>query len=296
MAAAPSSPTARSRELGRRLKELRESRGLTLVDIAEELSCSQAKVSRMETGQRPVQALDIKVLSRFYGLPDREHQQLIALAAESRKRGWWQDLDYLDEPAKTFLGLESAASEVWLVDVLRAPGLLQTPQYTREWVTQMRPPGWWKPESVQEVIDTRARRQERILDGTLRLRALVDERAFLATNRDFTRVLIEQVHHLEQSMKLTNIDLHLIPLNASPHPGLDGSFTLLQFNDDHLDDVVLVEGQFGNVVYERTTIVEQYRAVFELLLNRALPPDDTLTWLHQRHRELSEHLDSASDS
>jgi transcriptional regulator with XRE-family HTH domain len=109
--ATPSSPTARRFELARRLKELREQAGKSLADVAEELACSLAKASRIETGQRSVQALDIKVLSRFYGVSAQVQEELTTLAAEARKRGWWQDFRTLNEQTQTFIGLESAAVE-----------------------------------------------------------------------------------------------------------------------------------------------------------------------------------------
>jgi len=44
--------TVRQRELGRRLRELRYQRGLTVEHVAGQLLCSATKVSRLETGMR----------------------------------------------------------------------------------------------------------------------------------------------------------------------------------------------------------------------------------------------------
>lgn len=45
------SPTLRQRELGKRLRDLRKERGLTVEDVGKKLLCSAAKISRLETGR-----------------------------------------------------------------------------------------------------------------------------------------------------------------------------------------------------------------------------------------------------
>ena len=44
------SPTVRQRELGKRLRELRNQRNYTVEFVADKLLCSATKISRLETG------------------------------------------------------------------------------------------------------------------------------------------------------------------------------------------------------------------------------------------------------
>jgi DNA-binding XRE family transcriptional regulator len=46
------SPVVRQRELGIRLRALRNERGLTVEEVAAELLCSTTKISRLETAAR----------------------------------------------------------------------------------------------------------------------------------------------------------------------------------------------------------------------------------------------------
>jgi transcriptional regulator with XRE-family HTH domain len=284
--ATSSSPTARRLELARlelarRLKELREAAGKSLADVAEELECSLAKASRLESGQRAAQALDIKVLSRFYGVTPGVQAELGLLAAEARKPGWWQDYRTLDEQTKTYIGLETAATEMLHVEVLRMPGLVQTPEYARAWVQEMRPPGFWKAGDVDQIAEARLRRQQRVVSGDLRLRALVDERAFALVFPGSPEIMREQTRHLISEAGRGNVVLQLIPLATGPHAGLDGSFQLLRFETSDLDDLVYVEGQFGNLILEKADVVRRYHEVFDHLSSAvALSAEDTLTWLH----------------
>ena len=49
VAAEGANPTVRQRELGLRLRDLRNGLGLTVDDVGKELLCSATKISRLET-------------------------------------------------------------------------------------------------------------------------------------------------------------------------------------------------------------------------------------------------------
>jgi transcriptional regulator with XRE-family HTH domain len=283
----PFSPTARRYELARRLRELREAAGRTPEEVAEELACSLTKVSRLETGHRAAQPLDIKVLCRFYGVPQTVQDELMAMAADARRRGWWQDFRSLDEQTRTFIGLESAAVDVLQVEILRVPGLLQTSDYIRAWVPYMRPPGFWDPGVIDEIVEARLRRQDRIANNALRLAAVIDEAAFIRYPRDGAAMMADQVKHIAVMATQPNVTVQVVGLSAGPHAGLDGSFQVLRFPDGQLNDVLMIEGQYGHSSPEDPEIVGRYQSVFHHLASSvALGPDDTLTWLQQRHEQL----------
>ena len=59
---AATSPTMRQRELGKRLRDLRSQRNLTVEDVGERLLCSATKISRLETGARRPSLRDVRDL------------------------------------------------------------------------------------------------------------------------------------------------------------------------------------------------------------------------------------------
>src|SRR5712691_13112148 len=65
------SPTVRRRELGALLRALRNEKGLTVEQVAEQLLCSTSKVSRMETGHGVATPRDIRDLCDLYDITDR---------------------------------------------------------------------------------------------------------------------------------------------------------------------------------------------------------------------------------
>ena len=54
------SPTARQRELGTRLRALGNKRAVTSVAVAEQLLCSATKISRLETAARRPSLRDVR--------------------------------------------------------------------------------------------------------------------------------------------------------------------------------------------------------------------------------------------
>jgi len=59
-------------ELGRRLKEARESCGLTQDDTAREMSVSRATIAQIELGNRSVSGLELAKLAYLYARDIRE--------------------------------------------------------------------------------------------------------------------------------------------------------------------------------------------------------------------------------
>ena len=132
MATSPrTSPTVLRWELGARLRTLRTRAELTIEDAARELMCSQAKVSRMETAGRGIQPRDVRDLCRLYAVSDAVRDELLRMAHEAKRPGWWQQYGTLDEQLATYIGLESAASAIMTLESRVFPGLLQTPDYAR---------------------------------------------------------------------------------------------------------------------------------------------------------------------
>ena len=64
MPASGEGPTVRRRRLGMELRALREAAGLNSQQAAEELGCSQSKISRVENGKTPVSVRDVRDLLR----------------------------------------------------------------------------------------------------------------------------------------------------------------------------------------------------------------------------------------
>ena len=81
----------RQRELGMRLRELRNGLDLTVEEVAEQLLCSATKISRLETGTRRASLRDVRDLCRIYHVTDQAVADELMNLAEAGTRAWLVD-------------------------------------------------------------------------------------------------------------------------------------------------------------------------------------------------------------
>jgi hypothetical protein len=86
----------------------------------------------------------------------------------------------------------------------------------------------------------------------------------------------EQFEHLTALSQLSNIDIRILPLNGEHLVGT-GAFNYLRFSPIHhvsLNDYVVFEHLAGMDEAEDENEVNQYKVVFESLMNDALRADE----------------------
>ena len=277
MATSPrTSPTVLRWELGARLRALLTRAGLSIDDASKELMCSQAKVSRMETAGRGIQPRDVRDLCRLYAVSDEVRDELIKMANDARRPGWWQQYGTLNEQTATYIGLESAATSIMALESRVFPGLLQTPAYAQVLLQALVP-----LEQVDDMVETRKRRFERVRNREVQLAALLDEAVF---DRTLGRpdIMGDQLEFIIECASRDNITIQMIPLTAEPNPGIHGSFMHLAFGGRELLDVIFFESILGNTFVDRPNEVEQYVHAYEASEKQALSPEKTLEWLQRR--------------
>ncbi|HEY7048505.1 MAG TPA: helix-turn-helix transcriptional regulator [Jatrophihabitantaceae bacterium] len=266
-------PTLRRKELGARLKKLRQARDLTAEQVAEQLMVSTTKISRLETGTRGVNPRDIRDLCTIYDVGDEERERLMTLAKQSRESSWWQQND---SEYSTWLELEAAAASItsYKADVL--PGLLQTEDYARAVVEATLPDP--DEERVAQLAESRRERQQ-LLEGDppLELWTVLDE-AVLRRVIGGPAIMHEQVRSLIKRAGQSNVTIQLIPFEAGAHPALNSTFEILHF-EQAAPDVVYVEGLLGQHYLEGQKELARYKRIFDQLRAIALGPRDSVATL-----------------
>jgi transcriptional regulator with XRE-family HTH domain len=267
------SPTVRRRRLTSELRRLREAAQLTCEDVAERLECSASKISRIETGRVAVSPRDVRDLLLIYGVTGSQHDGLMQLARESRQKGWWHAYgDSVQPHLATYLGLESAASEMRLYRVNRLPGLLQTEDYTRALLAArevtMRPDQGQRFALLAERI-----RQAEASPPTVW--AVLDEAA-LRRQVGGREVARAQIEHLIELSGAPHIFLQMIPFTSGAHVGMDEPFVILAFPDEADPDVVCVGYSTGMLWVEDAAEVRNYNTIFDHLQAAALSFDESV--------------------
>src|SRR5712691_7184579 len=122
--------TVPRRQLGRYLRDLRNSQRLTVRAAAKRLEWSEAKIWRIETGQVSLRSLDVEAMCRIYGATADLTEALMGLAKETKARGWWHSYgDVIPEGFDVYIGLEEAAATFSWYESELVPGLLQSDAY-----------------------------------------------------------------------------------------------------------------------------------------------------------------------
>ena len=115
-------------------------------------------------------------------------------------------------------------------------------------------------------------------DDPPRLWAIMDE---AAARRQVggRQVMAAQLARLAEAAALPNVILQVIPFAAGAHPGMPGSFIVLDFADPADQSIVYIDSMAGDLFLEQETEVSRYIVMFEHLRAAALRPDDSIALL-----------------
>ena len=272
------SPTVRQRELGKRLRDLRNQHELTVEDVAEKLLCSATKVSRLETGARRPSPRDVRDLCVLYGVDASTTTDLLDLARGAREQGWWTKYD--DLKLDPLIGLEQDAAAITCFSMYYIPALLQTPDYARAIISAIAPK--IEPQILEQRVEARMRRQQ-LLDGPNRprYRVILDE-ALLHRRVGGAGLMAAQLDKLLEGARQNKVTIQVIPFDVGAHAAADGYFILLEFEDPNLQPIVFLEGLTGIGYLERKDEIARYREAIEYLRDSALSPRDSQTLIVTR--------------
>jgi transcriptional regulator with XRE-family HTH domain len=269
------SPTVRRRRLALELRRLREAARLTCEEVAEHLECSASKISRVETGRVSVSPRDVRDMLEIYGVSGQERDSLVQLARDSRQKGWWHAYsDTINPQFATYVGLESAASEIRVYEVSLIPSLLQTEDYARAIITSgiMNGTG----EEMERSVALRMARQPALTrdDDPPLLWTVLDEAA-LRRRVGGGELMRAQLEHVLELSSLKNVAMQVIPFGAGAHPAMGRPFVILVFPERVDPDVVYLEDLTSAFYLEDVEEVDRYNVFFNHLRATALSFDES---------------------
>ena len=275
------SPTARHRRLIVELKRLREERGLSREQVAERIGTSETSIFRYEKGETRPQPAIVAAMLDVYGASAAERDELLEMARDARKRGWWHRHRQTLKPGfDSYIGLEAAASIVRTYEAQTVPGLLQAEAYARANIvaTSLN----MVPAEIEERLSVRISRQDLITRSTDRVQlvAVLDE-AVLRRQVGGPEAMREQIRHLIAMAALPNVVIHVLPFAAGAHPGMEGPFCLLSFPEPDDPDLVYLEQATSGLVPEEPEEVRRYTLMFGTLLGKALPAEESVAFMEK---------------
>jgi transcriptional regulator with XRE-family HTH domain len=280
-------PTVRRRRLGTELRRLRESTGYKLEEVAGLLGVAPSTLSRIETGKAPTKSAYLTQLLEMYQVTDSgQRQTLVDMAREGHRKGWWAAYDdVLPSGLGVYVGLEAEASGLSSYENSVVHGLLQTADYARAILRETGPRH--SAEQIERLVDLRLERQRRLVEEpAIELWVILDE-AVIKRIVGGPTVMGRQFGRLLATAATPEVTLQVLPFESGAHAGLDGPFSIIEFDERGDSEVVYVESAAGPLYLEKDRDVRARAEIFDRLRAAALPPAASLDLISAAARELA---------
>jgi len=260
--------------LGKKLRDLREAAGIDSGQLAKLKLGSQSTTSRMETGRAPVAPHKVVALCRLYGVDQATTDELESLAFRSSEDSILDDYsDVIPRWFSIYVQLESLASRIstWQPTVL--PGLLQTTDYARAVFARFRPA--LDPRAIERSVSIREERQ-RVVFATRpspQIRAVLDA-GVIARQMGSPAIATTQLEYLRALSAAGRVAIRVLPWSAGAHAALEGPFTVLEFDNSALTDVVYAESAAGAKYIDKARELPRFREKLESVIELSVPLEE----------------------
>ncbi|MEV6429642.1 helix-turn-helix transcriptional regulator [Nocardia sp. NPDC051463] len=272
--------TAGLRRLSVLLFDMREQSGLSKEDVSGKTGINITTLYRIETAQARPQRRTLMAMLDLYGVTEQQREDALELLSDALKPGMSRPYEAsLTDVYAAYINFESEALSARHYQTSFIPGLLQTEQYAIAVIdTSM-------PKLEASALERRARaRLDRaaVLTKTdpLELWVVLDEAA-IRRMVGGPEVMNGQLMRLLEEIKKKNVILQILPFGAGAHPGMAGSFTLLDFPNPADPELVYVEGIAGDELIEGHTEIRRFGVIFDQLRAMALSPRDSVALINE---------------
>ncbi|MFI5493571.1 DUF5753 domain-containing protein [Actinoplanes sp. NPDC051859] len=276
MSAPVAGPTVVRRQLGRRLRRLRTSKGQSVDEVVAErrLGISRAKLFKLEGGRNSAKPQDVTVLCHYYGADEQETQALTTLALASQSDSWWDvfGVEAVPEWFSLYLDVEPAATHIRTYEAELIPGLLQTADYAAEVYRARNPEA--DPTEVDRSVALRMERQAiltRDQPAAPQLHVVLNE-AVILRQVGGASVMANQVERLRKAATRPNVTIQVLPFAAGAHAAMETAFVILDFADPEDDPpLVYVDSPSSAAYLQKQVDLDRYATIFDHVQHQALP-------------------------
>jgi transcriptional regulator with XRE-family HTH domain len=249
--------------LGQRLRELRNTAGITGRQLAESLAWPASKVSKLENGRQTPTDEDIRGWTRITGSGAEAEVLLASLHTLEIQHAEWQrqittglrphqrEIAELDAKTRFFRAFESTF----------IPGLLQTAEYARHRFAQSITV-FKVRNDISEAVQARVKRQEILYRPDKRFHFVLTEGA-LRYRLCPPGVMLGQLDRLVSFAALPNVRLGIIPFEAAYAVAPTHGFWLLD------NSRVMVETFSAELNLTQPQEIELYASIFKKMAEAA---------------------------
>ncbi|WP_093423891.1 helix-turn-helix domain-containing protein [Saccharopolyspora flava] len=273
----------RVRRVSSELRELRFRSGLGAEEVAGALGMSMSKLSRMESGQRGLQADDVSALLGLYRVPAKRREELLSLVRNASMPNWWRVQNgRLPAMWDEMVRFEREAYAISNYETMLIPGLLQTVEYATA-IVQGTDPDLNFAE-VDTLVTARLGRQTVLNRPSAPHFTALIEQSILERPAGGPGVMFRQLRHLVSAASQPNITVLVLPTEAV-HPGLSGPFVVYDFGN--LPSLVYLENRGSSAFLEESEHVASTKEALRRLHEVALSAEDSVGMMNSIADRLS---------
>jgi transcriptional regulator with XRE-family HTH domain len=277
--------TAGLRRLSVLLFDMREQARLSKEEVSGKTGINITTLYRIETAQARPQRRTLMTMLDLYGVTEQQREDALELLSDALKPGMSRPYEAsLTDVYAAYINFESEALSARHYQTSFIPGLLQTEQYAIAVI------GTSMPKLEASALEHRARaRLDRAAVLTkgdaLELWVVLDEAA-IRRMVGGPEVMNGQLMRLLEETEKKNVILQILPFEAGAHPGMAGSFTLLDFPNPADPELVYVEGIAGDELIEGHTEIRRFGVIFDQLRAMALSPRDSMNLINKAAEQM----------
>ncbi|WP_406399722.1 helix-turn-helix transcriptional regulator [Streptomyces sp. NBC_00879] len=263
--------------LGRRLRRLRESAGLSQRALADKVGYPHTYLSRVERGEQlPSDTLAEDLDTHF--ATDGLLSELLSMAQDTS----------IPDYGRVVVESEDKAARIQVFGSSLVPGLLQTEGYARALFRESLPGE--SEEQVSERVATRMRRK-RVFEKEEKpfYWAIMDEAA-LRRPIGGAECMAGQFKFMLNAVQSPHVSIQVLPFAQGAHPLLGGSLSLLTLRSGAT--IGYVESFASGEPVESPRRILELTQMFDIARSKAFPESESLTMIRDYLKEYEDEDDS----
>lgn len=275
--------TARRRELGARLRRLRELCGVNGSDMAAKLNWHPTMVSRAETGKRTMSTLEVATYTGLCGVVGEDQKELLDLVDEPDDYRLKAHPGDIPDALQALIHCESTATTIDTYEPMFIPGLMQTPEYARAVFEET---GFFDPSIIEGRVQIRMSRRDVLTRiNPVQCATFIHENALRASVGS-ARIMTEQMLQLIFAGGRPQCSIRVVPAAAGTRGLVEGSFHIFGYTDG--SPVVYLQHATTCEFLENVPDLKTYRSLLNRIATVALSEArsrDFITWLASEYEQ-----------
>jgi len=266
------------RTLGSALRGFRKERGLNTQQLADKLGYSRSTISRTETGEKSMTAVQLQDIILALGIDVQSSKALHILRDKTDEEQWWDNeyFGFLTPTMRKNAGYEAAARKFKILTESMVPGLLQSDKYVELIMAYT-----FGPDSklYEKRVKYRiARRRYLAPERGVEFHAVIDS-GVLDRCIAHPEVLKDQIEHLITIGSQPNITIQIVPPSAQRVRVMSDRIRM-EFGGE-INPVVYAEASLISKFSEQSQDVTDTVDLFGTYLAQALTPEDSIVYMRK---------------